>query len=123
MLPASHDRAYQDFLTLLTEFNNYLVVTDHKIEQSLVNQRFQKISRWYEEQILQLDNWELEAAISSRWRSVQTEIKREFQLLSVDVLFFSSARQQETKFKRIKNIKEHISKLIGYCQIMLHDNN
>ena len=123
MLPASHNRAYQDFLTLLTEFNDWLIITEDQQMQASVNRRFQEISSWFKEHIAELDSHNLSVGISSRWQSVQTEIKREFQLLSVAISFLSAARQKNKQSKRIEDVKQHIAKLIGYCQIMLNKNN
>lgn len=122
MLPESHHRAYQDLLTLLTEFNTYLIKSDHQEEQTSVKRGFETVSHCFEEQIMKLDNQDMATEVSGRWQSVQTEIKREFQLLTVDILFLASARQQQTRSKRINQIKQHLAKLIGYCQIMLADS-
>ena len=118
MLPASQERAYQDFLTLLTEFGEVLENTE-KIDKNRVKQKFGDLSTWFKLHIVILDDRNLSPAIASRWQSVQTEIQREFKLLSTDILFLASARQNSTQQKRIKSINEHLSKLIGYCQIML----
>ena len=122
MLPESHHRAYQDLLTLLTEFNTYLIKANNQETQTSVKRRFELVSHCFKEQIMKLDNQDLTTEVRGRWQSVQTEIKREFQLLSVDVLFLASARKQQTKSKRISQIKQHLAKLIGYCQIMLADS-
>ena len=118
MLPASHDRAYQDFLTLLIELQNWLLDRSPE-ELSQLKQQFQDLANWFENNIARLDREAVDRAIASRWQSVQTEIRREFKLLSTDILFFSSARQKSTQTKRVKSIKERIAKLIGYCQILL----
>ena len=90
MLSASHNRAYQDFLTLLTNFKNLV------------------------------DNPET----SSRQGSIMSEfqsLKQAFKLLTTDILFLASARQDTTQIKRIKSIDDRLTKLIGYCQILLQD--
>ena len=122
MLPASHNRAYQDFLSLLIELNRLLAshtqTTDlNPIEQ--IKQQFQSLALWYEQNLVRLDSRGLDSAIASRWQSVQTEIKREFKLLSTDILFLTSARQNSTQTKRLKSIGDRLDKLIGYCQILL----
>ena len=123
MLPASHDRAYQDFLTLLTEFKEVLAkISTNPIDKSIARE-FGNLSGWYQAHIARMSDRSLEPAIASRWQSVQTEIRREFKLLSTDILFLASARQIATKQKRIKSIEERLTKLIGYCQIMLSKDN
>jgi len=123
MLSASHDRAYQDFITLLTEFIQVVETEKPEFSKDIVNQEFQDLSAWFKLHIAVLGDRNLESAIASRWQSVQTEIQREFKLLATDILFLASARQNSTKQKRLKSINDRLSKLIGYCQIMLSKDN
>ena len=119
MLPVTHDRAYQELLTLLREFQSWLNERSPEIDPVELQQQFQNFARWFERNIAQLDSEAVDRAIASRWQSVQTEIRREFKLLSTDILFFSSARQNSTQTKRRKSIGDRLAKLIGYCQILL----
>ena len=119
MLPVSHNRAYQDFSSLLIELNRKLASPTQTFNLKLVEQQFQSLAVWYEQNIVPLDSQSLDPAIASRWQSVQTEIRREFQLLSTDILFLASARQNSTQTKRLKSISDRLDKLIGYCQILL----
>lgn len=121
MLSTSHNRAYQDFLTLLTGFKNFLADSEFQVSQSQVKQKFQHLQQCFEQNIVELDSKNIEPDIVPRWQSVQTEIKREFKLLTTDILFFASARQNTTQTKRLKSIGDRIDKLIGYCQILLKE--
>ena len=123
MLPPLHNRAYQDFLTLLTEFESILVTQSKENEQSLIRLKFQDLVKWFKQNISDLSQEDLDRLIAPRWQSLQTEIKREFKLLSTDMLFLSAARQKATQVQRIKSISDRLAKLIGYCQIMLNDSN
>ncbi len=123
MLPPSHNRAYQDFLTLLTEFESMLVAQSKKNEQSQMRLKFQDLVKWFKQNISDLSPEDLDRLIAPRWQSLQTEIKREFNLLSTDMLFLASARQKATQVQRINRISDRLAKLIGYCQIMLNDSN
>jgi hypothetical protein len=123
MLPVSHNRAYQDFLTLLTKFRQRLSEPGQEFNQSTLKQEFQELSIWFKQNIAQLNNQDLTPAIAPRWQAVQTEILREFKLLSTDLLFIAASRQQTTQLKRLKSINERLTKLISYCQIMLKDRN
>ena len=122
MLSASHYQAYQDFLTLLTKFTQIIVV-DKQFNLALVKTEFEQLSQWFHAQIASLSDRQIAPVHASRWQSVQTEILREFKLLSTDLLFLASAQQDSTQQKRIKSIRNRLSKLIDYCQIMLKDNN
>ena len=123
MLPPSHNRAYQDFLTLLTEFESMLVAQSKKNEQSQMRLKFQDLVKWFKQNMSDLSPEDLDRLIAPRWQSLQTEIKREFNLLSTDMLFLASARQKATQVQRINRISDRLAKLIGYCQIMLNDSN
>ena len=116
MLSSSHNRAYQDFSILLTKF--HLNVENEPASQERVKQEWSELRLYFEQQIAGIDVGDIPEAIASRWQSVQTEIKREFKLLSTDVLFLASARQITTQNKRVKSISDRLTKLIGYCQII-----
>lgn len=121
MLSESHNRAYQDFLTLLIKFRQELSRQKQKINQFGIKQEFQGLLEWFEQNVAQLSNQDLAPAIASRWQAVQTEILREFKLLSTDILFLAASRQQTTQLKKLKSINDRLTKLISYCQIMLKD--
>lgn len=123
MLPASHNRAYQDFLSLLIELKDLLAARTPQTEQSELQGQLSDLTRWYEQNLVNLDSDNIDRKISPRWQAVQTEIKREFKLLSTDILFFSSARQNATKSKRLKSIGDRLDKLVGYCQIILKNSD
>jgi hypothetical protein len=130
MLSESHNRAYQDFLTLLIKFVQELSKQEQKMNQSKIKQEFQGLLEWFEQNVAQLSNQDLAPAIpqgrrsliASRWQAVQTEILREFKLLSTDILFLAASRQQTTQRKKLKSINDRLTKLISYCQIMLKDH-
>ena len=123
MLPASHDRAYQDFLTLLTKFLEVSKAEEAESMKSAVRSEFSALSSWFEVHLAPLDDRSLDSAISARWQSVQTEILREFKLLSTDILFLAAAKKNLTQQQRQKSIESRLSKLIGYCQIMLEKDS
>ena len=123
MLPASQDRAYQDFLTLLTEFTQAVAIAEQNGIFEPIYKEFDRLSGYFKTEIASISDRHIDPAHVSRWQSVQTEILRAFKLLSTDLLFLASARQGVTKSKRIKSIKQRQNQLIGYCQIMLKNNN
>lgn len=121
MLSTSHNRAYQYFLTLLTEFDNSLPDLDGETNFLAHDQKFKTLQHWFEENIVNLTSQGIEAAIVPRWESIQREIKREFKLLTTDILFLASARQSTTKIRRLQSISDRNSRLINYCQGLLQD--
>jgi hypothetical protein len=121
MLPASHNRAYQDFLTLLTTFRQNLSAQEQINSQSFIKLEFQSLSVWFEQNLVPLSAQDLEPANAPRWQAVQTEILREFKLLSTDLLFLAAARQQTTQRTRLQSVDGRLTKLISYCQIMIKE--
>lgn len=121
MLSRSHKRAYQNFMTLLSDFKNFLFDSEAQTHQSRIKQEWQQLQQWFEQNIVELDSSNLDPKIVPRWQSVQTEIKREFKLLTTDILFLASARQNTTRNKRLNSIGDRLKKLSGYCQIMLNE--
>jgi hypothetical protein len=119
MLSTSHTEAYQDFMTLLTEFKNFLLNSTAKVEKIQIKQMFQNLQSFFNQNIICLNSQNLEPELIPRWVSVQTEIKREFKLLSTDILFLATARQNATLDQRKQSISDRTTKLIDYCQIML----
>ncbi len=123
MLSASHNRAYQEFVTLLTKLNSLLPNQNCEFVPPQIKPEFHRLTKWFNQNIANLSSEDLEQAIAPRWQSVQTEIKREFKLLTTDMLFLASARSNPSQTKRLKSISDRLHKLTGYCQIMLHDVN
>ena len=119
MLSASHNRAYQDFSALLTDFKKSLDNSMTLNSNPAISSEFKSLQQWFDRNIALLNDRELEPSVIARWQSVQTEIKREFKLLNIDILFLASARQNATQIKKLESIKERTTKLIGYCQILL----
>lgn len=122
MLSKSHNRAYQEFLTLLSKFQSICADSKAIAENTQIEQQFLELKQWFEQNIASLDAENLEVAIATRWQSVQTEIKREFRLLATDMLFLSSSRQEATRVARLKAVVQHLAKLIDYCKVMLDKN-
>lgn len=123
MLPASHNRAYQDFLSLLTELNDLLLDRTKQIDRLELQRQLYHLPQWYEQNVDNLDRDNIDGSITVRWQSIHTEIKRELKLLATDIMFFSSARQKTTENKRLKSISDRLNKLISYCQIVLKNSN
>ena len=117
----SHNRAYQDFLTLLTEFNELISNSSANTSKSVVKQQFGQLQQWFEQNIDNITGEKIEITYVPRWESIQREIKREFKLLNTDVLFLASARQAITKNKRLKSIGDRLTKLSSYCQGIIEE--
>jgi hypothetical protein len=116
MLHASHSQAYQELLTLLHELQNSNALKETTGDINSCQKEFQKLQKFFQEEILSLTSEELDEAIASRWQSLQTEMQREFRLLSTDILFLESSRQPGTREARLKSVGDRLTKLISFCQ-------
>ena len=119
MLLIIHRKAYQDFLNLLYELEKQsqssalaTITADNQVIWLDLKQVFQK-------SIIPLTDEDLAPEVASRWRSLQSEIQREFRLLNTDWLFLISSRQPATQEARKKTFITRLSKLIKYCQEIL----
>ena len=116
MLSPLHKKAYQEFLTWLNPWQNLLANHD-KVQE--MTQQFPDLQQWFQQEIMTLTDEELDTTVVSLWRSLHTEIQREFRLLSTDMLFLASSRQASTTESRLKLIGDRITRLIAYCQKIL----
>lgn len=119
MLSASHQKAYQEFLVLLTEFQENVRDEGGKIDLATIKERFRQLQQCFEREIAPLSAENLLEATAPRWQAIQRELIREFRLLSTDILFLASARQTATRETKLKAIRDRFDKLINYCQTMI----
>jgi hypothetical protein len=117
MLPTSHNQAYQEFLTLLQQFQRACSFST-EVNLASLQQEFQALRQYFEQCIVPLTSEELDESIAPRWRSLQTELKRELRLLTTDMMFLGSSRQPETRDARLRSIGDRLEKISGYCQAM-----
>ena len=121
MLSTLHNRAYQDFTALLTDFDNFANNVQNQSNLYAIKQEFDSLQHWFVKNVDNLSELGIEEAYIPRWQSIQREINREFKLLTTDILFLASARQEATKTKRLKNISDRLNKLISYCRAILKE--
>ncbi|MGB3691500.1 MAG: heterocyst frequency control protein PatD [Spirulinaceae cyanobacterium] len=119
MLPQAYSQAYQNLLTALEDLKH--ITAPANFESTSVKKSFQKLQRIYETEILILNKEALVGAIPPRWQAIQTEIHRAFKLMSMDMMFLASAKKATTSQSRLTNLSDRLSQLIGYCQILLGD--
>ncbi len=132
MLSTTHKKAYQEFLNLLNHWQNSgvnpdgeaergnLAICNHPVDKvNEMTKQFPDLQQWFQQEIMTLTDQELDTKVISLWRSLQTEIQREFRLLSTDMLFLASSRQASTRESRLKTIGDRITRLIAYCQKIL----
>ena len=105
-----HKKAYQEFLNLLKEFQDQLKVSDKTIFQK----SWHDLQQFCQQKIFILTSDDLDESIIQQWRSLQTEIQREFRLLNTDMLFLAASRHTKTKEIRLKSIRDRVTRLTQF---------
>ena len=119
MLSMSHSQAYQEFLTLLEKLDEDFSLVNDKVDMGYVQQHFQPIKIFFQQQIVGLTTPPLNEETAVRWQSLQTELYREFRLLDTDLLFLASARQAATKAQRLQSVGDRLERIKGYCRAIV----
>lgn len=119
MLPNIYAQRYKNFATILEMMQQAAAA---KADAQSLRQSFLNAQQFFGQQILSLDDNDLEPADESRVRSYQTEISKQLQLLSMDVMFLQAARQQQTTTLRQNQILLRLQTLISYCNAILEGN-
>jgi len=119
MLLIIHMNGYQNFLTILIELE---IKLQPQIAQALpanVKTFWQEVHQYFQTDLEDCLDPEIETEIYHQWTSLHTEIKREIRLLNTDLLFWQSARQSKTQLARQTSCWQRSQKLIRYCQMLL----
>ncbi len=97
-----HKKVYQEFVKLLKDFEEQL----NSSNKSPSQESWSNIQQFFQQKLLPLRDDELTESTIQQWRSLQTEIQREFRLLNTDILFLAASRQAATKELRLKSISD-----------------
>lgn len=73
----------------------------------------------FQTQIMPLELEKLDPTIAAKLQSIQTEISKQFRLLATDVVFLKAARQSSTAVQRQGQIRDRLSMLQQYCEVVL----
>ncbi len=118
MLPHIYIQRYNDFAMMLLQLQQ-AAAAGARIDAPTLQESFLKAQQFFQQQIVSLDNSDLEPADEPRVRSYQTEISKQLQLLSIDVMFLQAARQQQTATIRQNQIHLRLQTLISYCNAIM----
>lgn len=119
MLPIIHMNGYQNFLTILVELEIQLKPAIAQTLPSPVKTSWQKAYQYFQANLENCLDPEIEIKIYQRWTSLQTEIHREVRLLNTDLLFWQSSRQSQTQLAKQTSCWQRSQKIIKYCQMIL----
>lgn len=115
MLPKEHNQQYQKLTQLLNQLQQN--ISEREAAKILATNK--QVQKFFETQILTLDNYELEPSIASQVGSYLTEIHKQLRLLNVDVTFLQASRNPQTTKARLANISDRLETLKGYCLTIL----
>lgn len=119
MLPIIHMNGYQNFLTTLIELEIKLKPAIAQALPTNVKTFWQEVYKYFQTNLANCLDQEIETEIYHQWISLHTEIKREARLLNTDLLFWQSSRQPKTQLARQTSCWQRSQKLIKYCQMIL----
>ncbi|OAB63334.1 hypothetical protein AY599_23240 [Leptolyngbya valderiana BDU 20041] len=74
-----------------------------------------RLQGWFQTEILGTDF----ADLDSRSQSYTTEIHKQLRLLATDAAFLQSARQETTQAQRRAQIRDRLSTMRRYCNVIL----
>ncbi|MEM9271552.1 MAG: heterocyst frequency control protein PatD [Cyanobacteria bacterium P01_F01_bin.143] len=109
-----HKKAYQEFLNLLGEFQNQVCTANEPIFKD----GWQNLQDFCQQKIFTLTDNNLDESVVQQWRSLQTEIQREFRLLNTDILFLGASRKAQTTEVRLQSIRDRITRLTQFSQMV-----
>ena len=117
MLPDLYYQCYQKLSELLKGIQQ--VATAPEVEPPRLRQNVLAAQQYFQQQIASLDSQDIDPTVESRMRSLQTEISKQFNLLSVDVTFLQAAKQPQTLQTRKQQITQRLQTLLSYCEAIL----
>ena len=107
-------KAYQEFQSLLGEFQNQVNIAT----KDVLKDSWQNLQDFCQQKIFILTDNGLDESVVQQWRSLQTEIQREFRLLNTDILFLGASRKAQTKEVRLQSIRDRITRLTQFSQMV-----
>jgi hypothetical protein len=118
MLPKSHSILIEEWIDLLTTFQNQwcLQNTDNYYQSPI----WQNIQVYLREKIVPFSEELLDSNIARLWQSWQTETHRYIRLLNTDLLFFASAKQSSTRQGKASLIDQHLRSAIALSENLIH---
>lgn len=117
MLPNLYYQSYQKLSELLKGLQQAAIASE--VETPKLRQDILAAQQYFQQQIANLDSQEINPAVESRVRSLQTEISKQLNLLNMDVTFLQAARQPETLQTRQQQIVQRLQTLRSYCEAIL----
>jgi hypothetical protein len=121
MLPENYQQRYRELRVYLEELCRQVEV-DRPDGVSL-RTSVDRAQEFLASQVLSLPLEGLDQTDGSRTQSYNTELHKQLRLLATDVLFLGSARQAATVQQRQGQLRDRLTILLRYCDILLGEDS
>ena len=117
MLPADFQEGYTQLKQTLTQLSTS--VDAGAMSGGELNREITQLQRFFNQQVLSLPFAQLDGADLTRTQSYNTELHKQLRLLATDAMFLGSARQAATVEQRKRQLRDRLSTLVRYCDVLL----
>lgn len=121
MLPNDRQQRYRELRVFLEELCTQMA--GDRPDGASLRKSVQRTQEFFASQVLSLPFEGLEQPDKSRAQSYNTELHKQLRLLATDVLFLGSARQAATVQQRQVQLRERLTILLHYCDILLGEDS
>lgn len=121
MLPNDRQQCYRKLREYLEELCRQVGV-DRPDGVSL-RESVDRTQTFFQSQVLSLPLEGLDRTDVHRTQSYNTELHKQLRLLATDVLFLGSARQAATVQQRQAQLRDRLTILLRYCDILLGEHS
>jgi hypothetical protein len=121
MLPDDRQQRYRELRKYLEELHCQVGI-DRSDGVSL-RESVDRTQEFFQSQVLSLTLEGLDRTDLYRTQSYNTELHKQLRLLATDVLFLGSARQAATVQQRQGQIRDRLTILLRYCDILLSEDS
>ena len=117
MLPANFQEGYTQLKQTLIQLSTS--VDAGAMSGGELNREITQLQSFFNQQVLSLPFAQLDGADLTRTQSYNTELHKQLRLLATDAMFLGSARQAATVEQRKRQLRDRLSTLVRYCDVLL----
>ena len=117
MLPADFQERYTQLKQTLTQLSTS--VEANGMAGGELKTEITQLQSFFNQQVLSLPFAQLDGAHLTRTQSYNTELHKQLRLLATDAMFLGSARQAATVEQRKRQLRDRLSTLVRYCDVLL----
>lgn len=117
MLPEVHRQSYQAFRQVLEQI--VVITAQPEVSGTMLQPEIREAQNFFQRSVLPLDLDGLTPIAESQVRAVLVEINKQLRMLAMDGMRWQGARQAETSTQRLQQIRDRLTTLIRYCDLVL----